>query len=187
MNKERLICLLDPVSDALTAYSNLVEIGDELVRIRLTSDESFWTVVNDFERKVFSVIAIMHSAGGNGLEALFEHYTGSALAIIRLGMESFLEMGEVKYAELLNNYFGVVEEALTPYGVRIPREFSEDRRREFVRAERDFIHKGVYKLIRLRVQSIDASFIGLFESSLPVSALSWIRVNRAEIETTLCS
>src|SRR4051794_10418926 len=182
MTKLRLHQLLLEIQ-GMHSDDRLSEIGDALVSSTIVSTDAFWKAPR-VEQLLFALCCILHQAGANGLQALWDYNEGMQAGLLAAAIEGLEVIGEREFHKSANSYWKIVAGDAASRGAVIPPRFSEgtqyDTIDELIEYEPVFVEQ------KQELDHHGDKFVSCWNTSLPQSILAWLRSCESQLAERIC-
>lgn len=189
MTIERLNHLLYECTD-IRADARLSEISGALVMTSITSGDAFWEA-SRAEQILYALCCVMHHAGANGLQAMWDNNEGNAAAVMAAAVEGLELIGDAERHLKAAEFW---QQVITRAGAPLVERFSAGTREDFdaieqavSRAEEQASCRdepGIFEGAEMEQLSI-RGFLACWDTDFPERVLVWLRVHEAVLGCSL--
>ncbi len=166
----------------MRADARLSEIGHTLILTSITGVEAFWCAPQ-VEQHLYALWCLLHQAGANGLEAMWDYNEGNSAAIMAAAVEGLELIGDVELHHAAAEYWYQIA---SKAGVSKVAAFSTGSRSDYDVTENAVwcAHPGVFEGKELK--DLSNSFVSCWDTAFPERVLVWLRNYEEDLRPHLC-
>jgi hypothetical protein len=160
------------------AYEVIASLGDRFVSSILTDIKAFWEG-DDVRRELYSVLAVLHHANANGLQALIDYNEDLWVPVTAYASKMIDDLQATDLKDAIIHFEELIASNLSPSpGARLPR--NADQLKELQEAATNQGLEWVER-VDFELSQMSEAFVGCADGDFPEKLVAWMKVNAEEI------